>query len=91
MNAFNSTSGLHESQSCNWQDLYQATLRETDGSVLIERIAKAEKSLLLKERELFNDPKGAAERKAVQRALYGLQALRISAQLKLGSHRRTAG
>ena len=48
------TTGICESpDSRDWRELYKAALSEIGQSKLLERIAEAEKALVLRARELF--------------------------------------
>jgi len=61
----------------SWQALYQAALFETDRNKIPQRIAEAEKAILLRMRELFAATEDHIEEDQVlDDALYGLRALR---------------
>jgi hypothetical protein len=59
-----------------WRALYKAALSETGNSKLPERIAEAEKAVVLRARELFQaaDDNGE-EKEALEDAMYALRAL----------------
>jgi hypothetical protein len=61
----------------DWRDLYLQALFETDRSRLSVRIIEAERALLRRERELFTDSNGKAEREAITNALHALSALKM--------------
>jgi hypothetical protein len=62
--------------SPNWRALYQAALFETDRRRLPERIAAAERALILRGRELFSaEIVDFGEQREVNNALYALHAL----------------
>jgi hypothetical protein len=61
----------------DWRDLYLQALFETDRSRVSVRITEAERALLRRERELFTDSNGKAEREAVTNALHALSALKM--------------
>jgi hypothetical protein len=60
----------------SWRDLYMAALFESDKNTASALIAKAERALLLRERELFASLQDPAEREAVNNALHSLAALK---------------
>ena len=67
----------------NWRELYQAALFETDQQKLSSRIAKAERALLLRTRELFKTFESSSEEaQALNKGLYALRALRTCLKLK---------
>ena len=59
-----------------WRELYLGALFETDKHKILERIAEAERALLLREHELFTRPQNHSEREAVNIAIHSLHALR---------------
>jgi hypothetical protein len=67
----------------NWRELYKAALFETDRQKLPSRIAEAEKTLILRARELFAmSGDNSEEGQAVDDALYALRALRNCLKLR---------
>jgi len=63
----------------SWHRLYRAALFETDPLKIPERILQAEKVLIRRARKLFMTPGGKVEeQRAVDHALYALNALRDS-------------
>jgi hypothetical protein len=71
--------------SLDWRDLYLQALFERDRSRLAVRITEAERALLRRERELFADSDGKAEREAVTNALHALSALKMCLSLERGA------
>ena len=71
-----------------WHDLYKAALFESDSEIVSQRIADAEKALVMRARELFAaEEDNIEEEYALDDAMYALQALR-----RAWEHRRnTAG
>ena len=64
-----------------WRQLYRAALSEIDKSKLPERIAEAEKAVVLRARELFQAAgDNGEETEALDHALYALHALRSNYQ-----------
>jgi hypothetical protein len=62
--------------STTWQDLYKAALFESDRTKLAERIAEAERAIVVRTRVLFHQAQDAAqERLALDAALYALHIL----------------
>jgi len=73
------SSSLHSSggSSASWHSLYQAALFETDRELILGRIAKAEKAILDRVKELFGvDSDHIEEDQILDDALYALRALR---------------
>lgn len=76
--------GMDMAQECStasdrksWRDLYRAALLEMDGARVPERIAEAEKALLVRARELFSAAgDNVEEEEMLDDAMYGLDALR---------------
>jgi hypothetical protein len=61
----------------SWRELYRDALLESDKTQILARITKAEKVMLQRARELFGgDALNIDERKALDNAMYFLQALR---------------
>lgn len=61
----------------NWRELYVAALFEADPTRLAERIAEAERALVLRARELFQTSGDhIEEEEALDNAMYALRALR---------------
>jgi len=59
-----------------WKDLYTAALFEADPSKIQQRIAEAEKALVLRARELFSAPgDNIEEQESLDDAMYALHAL----------------
>jgi len=73
-----------------WRALYKAALSEIGNSKLPERIAEAEKAVVLRARELFQaaDDNGE-EKEALEDAMYALHALGLTQQ-QLRSDNRIA-
>jgi hypothetical protein len=65
-------------RSGDWQDSYRAALFETDKHEIPNRIAEAEKEIIIRGRELLKSPQSSKEREALDAALYGLRAFRSS-------------
>lgn len=66
--------------SIPWKQTYMSALFEIDKKKIVDRIAEAEAAVVLRTRELFQDPRDhQQERKALEAALYALRALRIIA------------
>ncbi len=68
-----------------WRALYKAALAEVGKSKLLERIAEAEKAVVLRARELFQaaDDNGE-EKEALEDAMYALRALGSNCQMRQG-------
>jgi len=65
----------------HWRQLYGAVLSEIDKSKLLERIAEAEKSVVLRARELFQAAgDNGEETEALDDVMYTLHALRSNYQ-----------
>ena len=61
----------------SWHVLYQAALFETDPDKIVQRVAEAERAILLRMKELFAITGDHIEEDQVlDDALYGLRALR---------------
>jgi len=69
------TTGICESpDSRDWRELYKAALSEIGQSKLLERIAEAEKALVLRARELFQVAgDNGEETEALDDVMYALQ------------------
>jgi len=68
-------------ESSAWRDLYKAALFEVDKTKLPERIAQAEKALVLRARELFHRAgDNIEEEQALDDTMYALHALRNTSQ-----------
>jgi hypothetical protein len=64
-----------------WRQMYRAALFEIEESKLPERIAEAEKALVLRARELFQAAgDNGEETEALDHAMYALHALRSNNQ-----------
>ena len=64
-----------------WRQLYKAALVEIDKSKLAQRIAEAEKAVVLRARELFQAAgDNGEETEALDHAMYALHALRSNYQ-----------
>jgi hypothetical protein len=59
-----------------WRSLYLTALFETDKVRLPGRILRAERALMIRERQLFTTPSNSGERAVVINALNALHALR---------------
>jgi len=70
--------GISQSpDSSDWRQMYRAALSEVDKSQLRERIAEAEKAVVLRARELFQAAgDNAEETEALDDVMYALHALR---------------
>ena len=68
-----------------WRALYKAALSEIGKSELPERIAEAEKVVVLRARELFQaaDDNGE-EKEALEDAMYALRGLGSNSQMRQG-------
>lgn len=64
----------------DWKVLYRAAICETDRSVGSQKVAEAEKAVLVRERELFYVPGTLEEKEDLEDALYALRALRTAWQ-----------
>ncbi len=71
----------------NWQNSYRAVLFEKDRHKLPNRIAQAEKEIISRGRELLKSSQGINELDALDAALDGLRAFRLS--LRHDDSRRT--
>ena len=64
-----------------WRDMYKTVLFEVDKTKLPERIAQAEKALVLRARELFHKAGDSIEEEqALDDTMYALHALRNTSQ-----------
>jgi hypothetical protein len=64
-----------------WRQMYRAALFEINDSKLPERIAEAERAVVLRARELFQAAgENGAETEALDHAMYALHALRSNYQ-----------
>lgn len=80
---------LSSLEAAPWRALYKAALFEVDRTKLPERIAEAEKALLIRARELFKENKGCIEEKeAVENTLFALRAFGTAWQTKSRSQCR---
>lgn len=59
-----------------WHAAYMAALFETDRKQMANRITEARHLILRREQELLSAPPNAAEKNALNRAMYALRALR---------------
>lgn len=60
-----------------WRELYVAALFESDNTKITDRIAEAERALVLRSRELFHESgDNIEEAEALDNAMYSLNALR---------------
>ena len=68
-----------------WRQLYKAAISEIDESKLPERIADAEKAVVLRARELFQAAgDNGEETEALDDVMYALHALRSNYQISEG-------
>jgi hypothetical protein len=68
----------------HWRELYKAALSEIGKSNLLERIAEAEKAVVLRARELFQAAgNNGAEAGALEDVMYALHALRSRVEVPL--------
>lgn len=63
--------------SADWRRKYAAALFEADRRRLRWRIAEAERSMAIREHELFGDDSARLEVKAINSSMNALQALRL--------------
>jgi hypothetical protein len=79
-----STGSFKSPDTRYWRQLYRAALSEIDKSKLPERIAEAERAVVLRARELFQAAgDNGEETEALDDVMYALHALRSNYQ-KLG-------
>jgi hypothetical protein len=64
----------------DWKALYRAAIYETDGRVGSQKVAEAEKAVLVREREIFYAEGTLEEKDALEDALYCLRALKCARQ-----------
>ena len=64
-----------------WRQLYRAALSEIGKNKLPERIAEAEKAVVLRARELFQAAGDNGEEAALDDVMYALHALRSNYQI----------
>ena len=67
---------LLEASNQTWRDLYRAAVFEIDRSKTAKRIAEAERVIVTRSRNLYNQPDSGVERRALDAALYALQTTR---------------
>ena len=68
-----------------WRELYKAALSEIGKSNLQDRIAEAEKAVVLRARELFKTAgENAEETEVLDDVMYALHALRSNRQMRQG-------
>jgi hypothetical protein len=60
----------------DWIAAYQAAIRETDNSVLLERILSAEQAIIQRQVDLTEDLAAAAELHDLEEALFHLRFLK---------------
>jgi hypothetical protein len=71
--------------SRNWRELYRVALSEIGTSTLPERIAEAEKAVVLRARELFHAAgDNGEEAEALEDVMYALHALGSNRQVRQG-------
>jgi hypothetical protein len=71
--------------SRHWRELYKAALSEIGKSKLLERIAEAEKAVVLRARELFHAAgDNGEETEALEDVMYALHALGSNCQMRQG-------
>jgi len=71
--------------SRHWRELYKAALSEIGKSKLLERIAEAEKAVVLRARELFQAAgDNGEETEALEDVMYALHALGSNCQMRQG-------
>jgi len=76
-----STGSFKSPDTRYWRQLYRAALSEIDKSKLPERIAEAEKAVVLRARELFHAAgDNGEETEALDHLMYALHALRSNYQ-----------
>ena len=64
-------------KALEWQKLYQNVLSESDPERLPEAIARAEAAIQLKEKQLTEEPRHEAERRAIADARVALRILKV--------------
>ena len=67
-----------------WYVAYMDALFEADRTRIGERIKRAERLIVFRERELFNSRTGHAEQRALGNALHALRALRSCFEIDKG-------
>jgi hypothetical protein len=71
-------------KQASWRDLYTAALFETDRNRVPDRIAEAERAIVVRARELFSAGNDTIEEdQALDDALYALRALQNCLQLQM--------
>ena len=65
-----------------WYDAYMAALFEPNIHQALEKLRSAEKLMLEREREIHDDNSAFAERRALDKALEALRALRLCLNLQ---------
>jgi hypothetical protein len=71
--------------STHWREPYKAALSEIGKSKLLERIAEAEKAIVLRARELFHAAgDNGEETEALEDVMYALHALGSNCQMGQG-------
>jgi hypothetical protein len=76
------STGINPPDNRYWRQLYRAALSEIDQSKLPERIAEAEKAVVLRARELFQSAgDNGEETEALDDVMYALHALRSNYQI----------
>jgi hypothetical protein len=71
----------------HWRDLYVSALFETDRARLPNRIAEAERAIVVRARELFSAQADTIEEdQALDDALYSLRALQTCLELRAAYH-----
>ena len=79
------TSGRVTSQAWAWRDVYVSALMEADCAKISERIADAERMIVVRARELFMaSGDNIQEEEAMDDALYALRALKTCLELRDG-------
>ena len=80
------TTGICKSpDSRDWRELYKAALSEIGKSKLPERIAEAEKAVVLRARELFQVAgANGEETETLEDVMYALHALGSNCQMRQG-------
>lgn len=69
-------------QHPSWRDLYRLALFEADEKNATRLIAQAERALVLREQQLFAEPRHSAELDAINAALHALGSLKTCLGIK---------
>lgn len=64
-----------------WYEAYMSVLFEADAEQVVEKIARAQKLMISREREVFSQDTAATERSALSKAFHALRALQFCYKL----------